>query len=479
MSLQSLPKPGLAVLLVAALLATAGTALAGRDRVGRSKARPAADATAAAAAADAAAAETAAADAAAARAAEAEAKARAEPASGSEREARAKMMAAEAAKKRAAEMDAHAGHEHGAEAPTVTALGAGPAVIAAGPAGKLQVDETTFDGGKVDRGAKVVHAFVLKNVGEHDLTVEAKPGCGCTLVEYDKVIAPGKTGKVTASVDTSHFKGKVTKSVTVTTNDPAMPRTSLSISADISVPIDVQPSETAMFQGRAEALEPVVLTVLSTDGTAFDIVSATPSDAAMKVAVGPVAGETAGAAKSGTLGSGAKKYAVTVTAPKTLKVGTSSGTIAVKTTHPKSPDLTLRFYANVSGNIQIQPERVMMSPAPGSASTTQHVIVRRAPGVTSPLDVTKATSSDPRVAVEVETKTKGEEYDLAVTYQGEPVGSVPLVNLTVETNDALQPTLTIPVHVRAAALPGQMPGQATPGQIMPVVVPATSGAHGH
>ena len=46
----------------------------------------------------------------------------------------------------------------------------------AGPAGILEVAQTTFDAGSVERGTKVVHAFELKNVGEHDLTVDAKPG---------------------------------------------------------------------------------------------------------------------------------------------------------------------------------------------------------------------------------------------------------------------------------------------------------------
>jgi hypothetical protein len=48
--------------------------------------------------------------------------------------------------------------------------------VPAGPAGKLEVKETTFDAGTVERGVKLSHAFELKNVGEHDLTVDAKPG---------------------------------------------------------------------------------------------------------------------------------------------------------------------------------------------------------------------------------------------------------------------------------------------------------------
>ena len=57
--------------------------------------------------------------------------------------------------------------------------GAGPAAtppVPSGPTGTLEIKETVFDAGSVDRGTEVKHAFELKNVGKGDLTVEAKPG---------------------------------------------------------------------------------------------------------------------------------------------------------------------------------------------------------------------------------------------------------------------------------------------------------------
>ena len=56
-------------------------------------------------------------------------------------------------------------------APTPAAV-----VVPSGPVGKLEIKETIFDAGKVERGTDVSHAFVLKNIGLGDLTVDAKPG---------------------------------------------------------------------------------------------------------------------------------------------------------------------------------------------------------------------------------------------------------------------------------------------------------------
>ncbi len=44
------------------------------------------------------------------------------------------------------------------------------------PTGLLEAQELVYDAGKVERGTTVRHAFVLKNVGTGELSVDAKPG---------------------------------------------------------------------------------------------------------------------------------------------------------------------------------------------------------------------------------------------------------------------------------------------------------------
>ena len=52
------------------------------------------------------------------------------------------------------------------------------------------------------------------------------------MTEFDKVIPPGGVGKVTASVDTSHYRGPIAKSIRVTTN-PASDPISLELKAEV------------------------------------------------------------------------------------------------------------------------------------------------------------------------------------------------------------------------------------------------------
>ena len=100
----------------------------------------------------------------------------------------------------------------------------GPA--AAVPAPSLAVASPTVDAGKVRRGEKIEARFALRNAIR-----EARPACGCTVATFDREIAPGGEGEVRATVDTSRFTGAITKTVSVVTNDPSHPETTLTIKA--------------------------------------------------------------------------------------------------------------------------------------------------------------------------------------------------------------------------------------------------------
>jgi hypothetical protein len=117
----------------------------------------------------------------------------------------------------------------------------------------LSIDNTTFDGGTVPENAKVEAVFRLTNTGTKPLRITSvRAGCGCTVVSYDTVIAPGKTGVIKPVVDLKGFRpGRSSRSVNITTNAPNMQAVTLVVMYNIVAP--VEPSETFLsFEGAED-----------------------------------------------------------------------------------------------------------------------------------------------------------------------------------------------------------------------------------
>ena len=114
---------------------------------------------------------------------------------------------------------------------------------AADKAPKLTIVGPVKDFGTVPKGDKLDWAFEIKNEGTADLEIiSARPACGCTVADFDKVIKPGKTGKVSAHVDTASFAGPIAKGITLETNDPANPTAQVTIHAVVKPYVEAHPA---------------------------------------------------------------------------------------------------------------------------------------------------------------------------------------------------------------------------------------------
>src|SRR5262249_43109986 len=94
-------------------------------------------------------------------------------------------------------------------------------VFAQVDAPKLVIASLEHSFGTVKPGTPLTFSFQIKNEGKAILEIKSvSPSCGCTTSNFDKSIAPGKTGSVTLAVEkTDGYKGEVVKTATVTTND--------------------------------------------------------------------------------------------------------------------------------------------------------------------------------------------------------------------------------------------------------------------
>lgn len=95
--------------------------------------------------------------------------------------------------------------------------------------------ETQHDFGKVNSGDKVNYTFRFVNKGESSLIIkDIKTSCGCTaaLLSLDN-LQPGQEGTLMVELDTKNRSGKMSRTITVQSNDPKDPAKILTIYADI------------------------------------------------------------------------------------------------------------------------------------------------------------------------------------------------------------------------------------------------------
>lgn len=115
-----------------------------------------------------------------------------------------------------------------------------PASVPAGetvkPAPHMIFDQTEHDAGEIDPATVISNTFTFKNEGDAPLIIErVLSGCGCAVIEADREVAPGETGRVTISVRVyREWAGQsIRKASWIFTNDPLSPQIRLIMTAQV------------------------------------------------------------------------------------------------------------------------------------------------------------------------------------------------------------------------------------------------------
>lgn len=105
---------------------------------------------------------------------------------------------------------------------------------AAAPRISVKVDVLDF--GAIVSGETVTVKFTVVNEGDAELVIkDLKTSCGCTaVVTSAKNIAPGGSAEVEAVFDSAGHTGKVSKTVTIVSNDPQQPQKDLTITGTVT-----------------------------------------------------------------------------------------------------------------------------------------------------------------------------------------------------------------------------------------------------
>ena len=104
-----------------------------------------------------------------------------------------------------------------------------------GKTSKLKLNLSQYDFGSVEEGKVVETKISFKNEGKAPLIIsDVKTSCGCTAALLSsKLLQPGESGNVKIELDTANREGKLTRTVTIYSNDPQQPNQTITLFVNI------------------------------------------------------------------------------------------------------------------------------------------------------------------------------------------------------------------------------------------------------
>ncbi len=323
---------------------------------------------------------------------------------------------------------------------------------------RLTIVEPVKEYGEVPKGDKLDWAFVIKNTGSSDLQIiAAKPGCGCTVADYDKVIKPGETGKVTAHVDTTNFSGPIAKTVTLETNDPSSPTSTLTIHAVVKPYVEAYPAGFVRFNQLLGDVATQSITLYSEEDDPFEIKDVQVPGDWVKVAYHKIENETERVANVGKPGQNQYKVDITVGGPD-AKIGPMADKIRILTSSKHSPEYPISVTGVIRPTYRVEPTMLNFGEvAPTDAAATRSVLLHSNDLKTpEQFVVTKVESNAPGITTAFKPLAQKGDYEVTLQVAkdakpGDIDGSV-----KIYTSDKLNPVVTVPVKATVKS------GSATP-----------------
>ncbi len=313
------------------------------------------------------------------------------------------------------------------------------APVAAVATPRAEVAEAVFDVGSVARGEAVEHAFEIANAGDTPLElVEVKPTCGCTVAEFDRTIAPGRTGRVHAVVDTARFRGPIAKSVRVFTNDAATPEIELVIKADVRALIEVDPGYARFITVLGETPEPSRQLLWAETETDFEVLEVRSPYPFLAASFRPAREDERRSGREG------RQWVVELALAPGAPLGPLADYVDVRTSDARLPEIQIP----VSGFV-----RPVVSVVPAAAdfgrkdlAEPQQAVLELTHLGEGSLDLGAVASSLPGVVAALEPLQAGKRFRLVVTLQPGMAKGPFSGKLTIPTSSRAQPQVEIDVR---------------------------------
>jgi hypothetical protein len=313
---------------------------------------------------------------------------------------------------------------------------------------RLTIVEPVKDYGTVPKGDKLDWTFVVKNTGDADLQIiSAKPGCGCTVADFDKIVKPGETGKVTAHVDTTAFAGPIAKTVTLETNDPSTPTAQLTLHAIVKPYVEAYPAGFVRFNMLQGDTDSQAVTLYSEEDEPFQIVKVESPVDWIKVDYKKIDDASQIAQGVGKQGQVQYKFNISVGGPD-AKIGPIAEKVKITTNSKHQAEYNVSVSGVIRPTYRVEPSNGVnfgeVAPADNSAirSVMLHSNNTKTPEV---FTVMKAESSTPFVTTAIKPGANKGDYEVTLQIAKDAKPGDVDGTVKIFTSDKVNPIVTVPV----------------------------------
>jgi hypothetical protein len=304
--------------------------------------------------------------------------------------------------------------------------------------------------GKIMGGEKVKCVYLFTNTGDQTLVISSvAPGCHCTTVgDWSKAhqIEPGQTGEIPIQFDSGSFRGTLSRTIAVTSNDKLAPRQTLLLDCTIWKPFEISPA--------------FVRINVVPDGTsnATSVVHITSESEEPVTLSNPASSNDKFKAELKTIKEG-KEFEVAITALPPFAHGNTAGAITVNTSLTNVPVINITVTAFTPPAVVVSPQQIPLSPQIVRWTTN---LIKITSNWNKALALSDPQVSDTRVTVALKEITPGHEFQLAAAFPpGYQIAPGQKVELSVKSDNPDRPVITVPIsqfHPHpSASVPPAMP----------------------
>lgn len=303
--------------------------------------------------------------------------------------------------------------------------------------GQIKFASQAVDFGETLRGQKLKQSFTFTNTGKGPLVIQGvHAACGCVATEVSKghEYAPGQSGAIDVTLDTSNFSGNLIKTVTVMTNERQLSDRTLTLRAMVREEIIVDPPVIDFGEVMSSEGGRQTAIVRAARGKTVAVNSLKFNDALLNV----------------TSDKSDREWLLTIQLKPDLNPGFIKETIVIKNTSTAMPDLPLLVRANIRGNIIASPKYVEFGAIPRESKIQRAITLNGSgefeiKGYTSELTVNGTRVADSSGLIRVDfaaESTTRKDVTVEITNDGKNFGAAH-GRVTIETSDAKTKTLSV------------------------------------